>query len=73
MEAERGQSGMTFKQMGVDPEETARRQSVCERLNILWHKRQTAEPQKVKRIDRSIALILRAERPWMKDAAYFLY
>ena len=64
---------MTFKQMGVDPEETARRQSVCERLNILWHKRQTAEPQKVKRIDRSNALILRQERPWMKDAVYFLY
>ena len=64
---------MTFKQMGVDPEETARRVSVCERLNILWNKRQTAEPQKVKRIDRRIAELCRVERPWMKDAAFFLY
>ena len=64
---------MTFKQMHVDPEETARRISVCERLNILCNKRRTAEPDKAKRIDRSIAEILRQERPWMKDIVYFAY
>ena len=64
---------MTFKQMGCDPEETARRVSVCERLNILCEKRRNADQHDAKRIDRKIAVILRNERPWMKDVAFFAY
>lgn len=65
---------MTFKQMGCTPEETERRISVCNRLNVLAHKKvQTEDKATAKRIDRSIAVILRQERPWLKDMAYFLY
>lgn len=65
---------MTFKQMGCDPQETERRMAVCARLNVLAHKKaHTEDKAKAKRIDRSIAVILRQERPWMKDVAYFLY
>lgn len=65
---------MTFKQMGCDPKETERRMAVCTRLNVLCHKRDTTEDKaKARRIDRSIATILRQERPWMKDIAFFLY
>lgn len=65
---------MTFKQMGCTPAETERRIAVCNRLNVLAHKKvKTADQAKAKRIDRSIAVILRQERPWMKEAAYFLY
>ena len=65
---------MTFKAMGCDPAETARRQGVCVRLNILWHKRNsTDDTKKQKRIDREIDRIKREEAPWMKEAAYFLY
>ena len=64
---------MTFQQMKCDPEEMARRIGVCERLNILWYKRQAADEQKVKRIDRRINEIRRQEAPWMKDVAFFLY
>ena len=71
---ESGRTGMTFKAMGCDPEETARRQAVCVRLNTLWTKRtRTDDEHKRKQIDRRIAVILRQERPWMKEAAYFLY
>lgn len=65
---------MTFKQMGCDPAEQTRRQDVCSRLNVLCYKRDhTEDPAKRRRIDRSIDVILRHERPWMKDIAFFLY
>ena len=65
---------MTFKEMGCTPDETERRIAVCTRLNVLAHKKaRTADKAKAKRIDRSIAVILRQERPWMKEIAYFLY
>ena len=65
---------MTFKQMGCTPAETDRRIAVCNRLNVLAHKKaQTEDKAKAKRIDRNIAVILRQERPWLKDIAYFLY
>ena len=65
---------MTYKEMGVSPAETARRQGVCSRINILWHKRQTtADVCKQKRIDREINRIKAEESAWMKEAAYFLY
>lgn len=65
---------MTFAQMGCDPAETERRISVCNKLNVLQHKRDRAEdPKTRKRIDRNIAVILRQERPWMKDVAFFAY
>ena len=70
----KGAGGMTFKAMGCDPAETARRQDVCSRINVLWHKRQTTEvPHKQKRIDREISRIKANESYWMKEAAYFLY
>ena len=65
---------MTFAAMGCGAAETARRQAVCARLNVLCHKRDTTEDKaKAKRIDRSIKVLLRQERPWMRDAAYWLY
>ena len=65
---------MTFKAMGCKPEETERRIAVCARLNVLAHKKaHTADKAKAKRIERSIAAILRQERPWMKDIVYFAY
>lgn len=75
MEAQEGRCGkMTFKAMGCAPQETERRKAVCARLNVLAHKRDTAQDEtKRKRIDRSIAIILRQERPWLKDIAFYLY
>lgn len=65
---------MTFKAMGCDPAETARRQDVCSRINVLWHKRQTTEdPHKQKRIDREISRIRANESHWLKPVAYWLY
>lgn len=65
---------MTFKAMGCTPEETARRQDVCARLNVLWGKREKCTDDKTRmRIDRKIDAIRRQEAPWMRDAAYFLY
>lgn len=65
---------MTFKAMGCTPEETERRIAVCSRLNVLAHKQaHTDDKAKAKRIERNIAVILRQERPWMKEAAYWLY
>ena len=65
---------MTFKAMNCNPAETTRRKEVCARLNVLWFKREhTDDEAKRRRIDRNIAVILRQERPWMKDAAFFLY
>jgi hypothetical protein len=60
--------------MGCNPQETARRIEVCNRLNVLAHKKaHTEDNAQAKRIDRKIATILRQERPWMKEYAYFLY
>ena len=65
---------MTFKAMGCTPAETERRIAVCTRLNVLAHKKaHTDDKAKAKRIDRNIAVILRQERSWMKDIAYFIY
>lgn len=65
---------MIFKQMGCDKQETARRIAVCTRLNVLAHKKaHTDDKAAAKRIDRSIAEILRQERPWMKDIVFYLY
>lgn len=65
---------MTFKQMGCNPAETERRIAVCARLNVLAHKKEhTDDPKARKRIERNIAVILRQERPWMKDIAFFAY
>ena len=65
---------MTFKQMGCDHAETERRIAVCNRLNVLAHKKAlTEDAAKAKRIDRTIAVILRQERPWLKEMVYFLY
>lgn len=65
---------MTFKAMDCTQEERERRIAVCARLNTLAHKMaRTEDTTKAKRIDRHIATILRQERPWLKDVAYFLY
>lgn len=64
---------MTFGEMRCDAAERERRIAVCTRLNVLAHKRERVEPAQAKRIDRTIAVILRQERPWMKEAVYFLY
>jgi hypothetical protein len=75
MEAQKGRCGkMTFKAMGCDAQETERRIAVCTRMNVLAHKKaHTADKATAKRIDRNIAVILRQERPWMKDIAFYLY
>lgn len=70
---ERGRQGVTWAQMKVDPEETARRQAVAVRINKLFDKRQDADPKTVKRIDREFRAIKAAESHWLKNAAYFLY
>lgn len=65
---------MTFKAMGCDSQETERRIAVCSRLNVLAHKMaHTDDPHTRKRIERNIAVILRQERPWLKDIAFFAY
>lgn len=65
---------MTFKQMGCDHAETERRIAVCTRLNVLAHKKaHTEDKAQAQRIERRIAVILRQERPWMREAAWFLY
>ena len=65
---------MTWAAMKVDPAETARRQAVCVRLNILDSKRNRAEDEKTrKRIARKMDVIRRHEAPWLKDIAYWLY
>ena len=65
---------MTFKEMGCDTAETERRIAVCTRLNVLAHKKAHMEDKtKAKSIDKRIAVILRAERPWLKEVAWFLY
>lgn len=76
METEqKGRCGeMTWHEMGCTPEETERRIAVCTRLNTLAHKKaHTDDKAKAKRIERTMAVILRQERPWMKEAAYWLY
>ena len=74
-EHEKGRCGeMTFKAMDCSQQERERRIAVCTRLNVLAHKKaHTDDKAKAKRIERNIAVIVRQERPWMKDIAYFLY
>lgn len=65
---------MTFKAMGCDPEETARRQGVCVRINLLYDRLTGCMDQaKRKRIEREMRQIKRDESGWLKEAAYFLY
>ena len=64
---------MTWAQMNVDPNETARRQAVAVRINKLFDKRQAADPDTAKRIDREFRAIKAAESHWLKEAAFFLY
>lgn len=71
---ERGFGGMTWAQMGVDPAETSRRQTVCVRLNKLWFKREHTEDKKTrKRLDREINRIRADESNWLKPVAYWMY
>ena len=65
---------MTWAQMGVDPAETSRRQTVCVRLNKLWFKREHTEDKKTrKRLDREINRIRADESNWLKPVAYWMY
>ena len=72
--AEKGAEIMTWAAMNCGTEETERRIAVCVRMNKLWNKRNRTEDKATqKRLDREIDRIRRAEAPWMKDAAYWLY
>lgn len=65
---------MTWAAMGCGPDETARRQAVCERLNKLWTMRNSTEDKaKQKRLDREFYRVLRTEAQWLKEAACWLY
>ena len=65
---------MTYKEMKCTADERIRRQEVCARINILYTRKQGTDDQaKRKRIDREIKRISRAEAPWMKEVAFFLY
>lgn len=65
---------MLYKDMKCSPEEIQRRQEVCDRMNILYYRKQATDNEaKKKRIDRELVRIRRAEAPWMKEAAFFLY
>lgn len=65
---------MTWAQMGCTPEELARRQNVCTRINKLWDKRQKCTDEKTrKQIDRKIAVLTRQEAPWLRRIAWFAY
>ena len=44
------------------------------RMNKLWSKRNSTDDKATqKRLDREIDRIRRAEAPWLKDIAYWLY
>ena len=65
---------MTWAAMKVDEKEVFRRQTVCNRLNLLWNRRNhTDDKDKRKRIDRELSRIRADESHWLKDAAYWLY
>ena len=67
---------MTFKEVcnGCDPAETARRQEVCVRFNILFDKLNACDDDgKRKRIEANLKKLKRQEAPWLKDIAFFLY
>lgn len=65
---------MTWAAMKCNPEETARRQEVCNRMNTLYNRRNhTDDKAKQKRIDRELSRIRANESFWLKEAAYFLY
>lgn len=73
MEKAEGGGGMTWAAMKVPAAEVERRQSVCVRMNKLWHKRNNADKATQKRIDRELSRIRADESHWLKDAAYWLY
>lgn len=74
VEEEKGGGGMTWAAMKASPSELIRRQAACDRMNILYAKRnRTDDPATQKRLDREIDRIRRAEAPWLKDVAYWLY
>lgn len=64
---------MTWAQMKCDPAEMSRRQDVVARLNKLWDKRQDADPETMRKVDKAIKAIKRDESDWLKNAAYFMY
>ena len=65
---------MTWAAMKADPAEITRRQTVCNRLNKLWSKRNSTEDKQTrKRIDREINRIRANESAWLKPVAYWLY
>ena len=65
---------MTWAQMNVSPAETERRQAVCVRMNKLWHKRNSTDDKAAqKRLDRELDRMRRAEAPWLRHIAYWLY
>ena len=65
---------MTWAQMGCTPAETTRRMEACERMNKLWRKRNSTDDKaKQKRLEREIDRIRRAEAPWLKNIAFWLY
>lgn len=59
--------------MKCDPAELTRRQAVAVRINKLFDKRQAADTDTAKRIDREFRAIKAAESHWLKEAAYFIY
>ena len=74
MDAGKGAAGMTWAAMGCKPAETERRQAVCVRMNKLWDKRNHTDDKATrKRLDRELDRMRRAEAPWLKDIAYWLY
>ena len=65
---------MTWGQMGCSPAETARRQAVVMRLNLLSDRKAGCkDTAKVKRIDREIKAIRADESGWLKQVAYWMY
>ena len=65
---------MTYKDMKCSARETARRQDVVIRLNLLYDRRSGCEDRdKIRRLDKEINQIRADESRWLKQAAYFLY
>lgn len=65
---------MTYAQMGCNPEETARRQGVVAKMNLLYDKSNATEDEKKrKRYKHSLDVIRRRESWWLREIAFFLY
>ena len=66
---------MTYKQAfaGAEPAEVERRHAVIVRINKLWDKQQTADPDTFRKCDRQLKEIKRTEAHWLKTAAFFFY